>query len=133
MYDQELNFLSAIPGVSVSPERGRGVTVDEEVVNQSEMIRHIRSASSNTNQAVWIQKRSSTLASKSESSTTGKRRSHPTKTECTSSFSEMSFRKKSKRQKPATLLNRSEGELIEEWKIRCVVCVAFVFVLLLMC
>eukprot|EP00485_Elphidium_margaritaceum_P013158 CAMPEP_0202694726 /NCGR_PEP_ID=MMETSP1385-20130828/8514_1 /ASSEMBLY_ACC=CAM_ASM_000861 /TAXON_ID=933848 /ORGANISM="Elphidium margaritaceum" /LENGTH=702 /DNA_ID=CAMNT_0049350625 /DNA_START=29 /DNA_END=2137 /DNA_ORIENTATION=+ len=51
-----LNFLSGIPGIEQQPARRRGTTIDEDVIQNSSLIRHVPSTSLNGEQAVWNQK-----------------------------------------------------------------------------
>ena len=59
-HQTELRFLADIPGLQFIPQRKRGLTVDEEVLSKSTLIRHVSSRSSNgwnSLYAIWHQNR----------------------------------------------------------------------------
>ena len=112
----QLNFLAYIPGVEISPTRKRGTTIDDDVINKSTLIRHVSSPSANHKHAVWTQKRSSTLVKKKIINT--KKQNHENDVSGNIGLIERSGSLKNRNNKKSVILNRSEGELIEEWKIR---------------
>ena len=133
----QLNFLIDIPGVEISPQRKRGTTVDETVVNKSTLIRHVSTPSSNHVHAIWQQKRSSTLkknqiinnddiiaSMSNDSISIGNVENIGFESEMgliekkKSSKSRQGKKEKNKKSTKSVILTRSEGELIEEWKIR---------------
>ena len=130
-----LNFLYDIPGVEISPTR-RGTSVDPKVVDKSALIRHVSTPSSNHTHAIWQQKRSSTLK-KSQISVEmggmtqiGNESLSIANIENIGIESEMGLierkkplknkgqKKLNKKSLKSMVLSRSEGEIIEEWKIR---------------
>jgi len=121
IYGNELEFLLNIPGVSVPPQRGRGMTVDDDVVSKSTLIRHVKSKSSQMT-VVWQQKRSSTLLKKTDLNQLKDRNEQKRESEMGLIEKKTSPKSKqpklNKKKQKSVVLNRSEGELIEEWKIR---------------